>query len=156
MSHLRNLVLAKREYDRLSLALSQVEETGYGVVHPSTEQLILEEPEIVKQGGRFGVRLRASAPSLHIMRVDITTEINPAVGTEQQSSDLVRYLLSEFENDPKGIWETQMFGKTLHTLVKEGLNNKLTAMPHDAQMKMRRAMTRMINENKGGVVCILL
>ena len=118
--------------------------------------MTLEEPQMVKQGSRFGVRLRASAPSLHIMRVDIQTEVNPIVGTEQQSEELVKSLLSEFENNPKGLWETNMFGKSLHLLVNEGLNNKLNAMPDDTQKKMRKTLSRIINEGKGGIICILL
>lgn len=118
--------------------------------------MTLEEPQIVKRGSQFGVRLKASAPSLHIMRVDIEAEVSPIVGTEQQSEDLVKYLLSEFENDPQGIWETNMFGKSLHSLVNEGLSNKLNAMPPDAQKKMRRALSRIVNEGKGGVLCVLL
>lgn len=156
MSHITELVTAKREYDKLSAALNQVRETGYGVVTPTMDEMTLEEPQMVKQGSRFGVRLRASAPSLHIMRVDIETEVNPVVGTEQQSEELVKYLMSEFETDPKGIWETNMFGKSLHSLVNEGLNNKLSAMPDDTQKKMRRTLSRIVNEGKGGVICILL
>ena len=156
MSFVSNLSSSKREYDRIKTALKEVEEKGYGVVAPGAEQMMLEVPEIVKSGGRFGVRLRASAPSLHIMKVDINTELNPVVGSEQQSEDLVKYLLAEFENDPKGIWDTNMFGKSLHDLIKEGLNNKIHAMPSDAQNKMRKTLGRIVNEGKGGVICILL
>ena len=156
MSHIKSLATAKREYDRLAAALDEVKDTGYGVVIPTMDDMTLEEPQIVKRGSQFGVRLKASAPSLHIMRVDIEAEVNPIVGTEQQSEDLVKYLLSEFENDPKGIWQTNMFGKSLHSLVNEGLSNKLNAMPPDAQKKMRRALSRIINEGKGGVLCVLL
>lgn len=156
MSYIRLLAHAKIEYDKLKKALDEVDEKGYGVVSPTMDQMTLEEPEIIKQGNRFGVRLKASAPSLHIMRVDIKTELNPIVGTEAQSEDLVKYLLSEFESDPKGIWNTNMFGKSLHMLVKEGLNNKLVAMPSDAQAKMRKTLSRIVNEGKGGVICILL
>lgn len=156
MSMLKTLTHAKREYDKLSAALQEVRETGYGVVTPSLDEMTLEEPEIVKQGSRFGVRLKASAPSLHIMQVDIEAEVSPIVGTEQQSEEMVKSLLSEFETDPQGIWETNMFGKSLHMLVNEGLNNKLTAMPPDAQKKMRRTLSRIVNEGKGGVICILL
>ncbi len=156
MSILKDLVHAKKEYDKIKLALEEVRQTGYGVVSPSLEEMTLEEPQIVRQGGRFGVKLKASAPSLHIMQVDIKTEVNPVVGTEQQSEEMVRYLLSEFENDPKGIWETNMFGKSLHMLVNENLNSKLTAMPDDTQKKMRRTLSRIVNEGKGGIICILL
>lgn len=156
MSSLKDLVSAKREYDKISTALEEVRLNGYGVVTPSMDEMTLEEPQIVKQGSRFGVKLKASAPSLHIMQVDIQTEVSPIVGTEQQSEEMVKYLLSEFENDPKGIWETNMFGKSLHMLVNEGLNNKLTSMPDDTQKKMRKTLSRIVNEGKGGVICILL
>ncbi len=156
MSVIKELAEAKQGYDRISGALKEVEETGYGVVIPTMEDMTLEEPQIVKRGGQYGVRLKASAPSLHIMRVDIESEVSPIVGTEQQSEELVKSLLAEFENDPKGIWETNMFGKSLHSLVNEGLSTKLNSMPPDAQKKMRRALSRIVNEGKGGVLCILL
>ncbi|HAJ77451.1 MAG TPA: stage IV sporulation protein A, partial [Clostridiales bacterium] len=138
LANLKDLSHAKKEYDKLKVALDEVEETGYGVVVPSMEEMTLEDPEIVKQGSKFGVRLKASAPSLHIMKVDINTEVSPIVGTEQQSEELVKYLLSQFENNPQGIWGTEMFGKSLHELVNEGLSSKLNAMPKQAQGKMRK------------------
>lgn len=156
ISYLKELTYAKKEYDKIKVALDEVNQTGYGVVFPNLEEMTLEDPEIVRQGSKFGVRLKASAPSLHIMRVDINTEVSPIVGTEQQSEDLVKYLLSEFESDPQGIWETEMFGKSLHKLVNEGLTNKLSAMPQEAQKKMRKTLSRIVNEGKGGVICILL
>jgi len=156
MSNLKEMATAKKSYDKLRSALSEVGQNGYGVVTPSLDDMKLEEPQIFKQGSRFGVKLRASAPSLHIMQVDIQSEVSSMVGTEQQSEELVKYLLSEFESNPKGIWETNMFGKSLHSLVGEGLNNKLMSMPEDTQRKMRRSLSRIVNEGKGGVICILL
>ncbi len=156
MASLGDLVKAKRSFDKLSTALQEVAETGYGVVTPTMDEMSLDEPQIFKQGSRFGVKLKASAPSLHIMRVDIETEVCPVVGTEQQSEELVHYLLSEFEQNPKGIWQTNMFGKSLDSLVNEGLNNKLMAMPDETQKKMRKTLSRIINEGRGGIICILL
>ncbi len=156
MSIMKELSEAKRGYDKLQYALHQVYETGYGIVPPSIDELSLEEPEIIKQGGKFGVRLRASAPSIHMIRADIETEVNPIVGTEKQSEELVRYLLSEFEVDPKKIWESNLFGKSLHSLVNEGLNNKLSHMPSDAQEKLRETLQKIINEGSGGLICIIL
>lgn len=144
------------KYSKLKQALDDVAETGYGVVVPSLDEMNLEEPEIMKQSGRFGVRLKASAPSLHIMKVDVRTEVNPIVGSEQQSEELVRYLLQEFENNKKGIWETNMFGKSLSSLVNEGLSNKLSSLPEEAKTKMRKTLGRIINDGKGGMICILL
>ncbi len=155
VSIIKELVVAKREYDKLAVALQNVQRTGYGVVQPSLEELDLEEPEIVRQGNRYGVRLRASAPSLHIMRVDIETEVSPIVGSEKQSEELLQYLLKEFENDPKMIWKTNIFGKSLHELVKEGLSNKLTRMPEEAQHKMQMTLQRIINEGRNNLICIL-
>ena len=156
VGYIKHLSEAKKEYDKIKEALEQVKETGYGVVSPKMEDMTLEDPEIVKQGSRYGVRLKASAPSLHIMRVDVKTEISPIVGSEQQSEDLVKYLLNEFENNPAGIWETNMFGKNLHELVGEGLNKKILQMPPEAQKKMRKTLSRIVNEGKGGIICILL
>ncbi|MDR1906518.1 MAG: stage IV sporulation protein A [Clostridiales bacterium] len=153
---IKRLKNAYKEYNKLANALSDAENFGYGVVTPTMDELSLEEPVIVKQGGRFGVKLKASAPSLHIMKVDVEAEVSPIIGTEQQSEDMIKYLLSEFENNKQGIWETNMFGKSLNMMVKEGLNNKLLAIPEEARNKIRKTLTRIVNEGKGGVVCILL
>jgi stage IV sporulation protein A len=153
---MKQLALAKKEYDRVAVALNDVRDMGYGLVPPSLEELTLEEPEIVRQGGRFGVRLKASAPSLHFIRADIQTEVSPIVGTERQSEELIKYLLEEFESDPAKIWETNIFGKSLHELVKEGLSNKLMRMPEDAQFKIQETLQRIINEGSGGLICIIL
>ena len=156
VSIVKDLVSAKRQFDRIESAIKSVKETGYGLVPPSMEEMSLEEPEMVRQGGRFGVRLKASAPSLHLIRVDIETEVSPIVGTEKQSEELVKYLLSEFENDPGKIWNTDIFGKSLHELVKEGLSGKLNNMPEDARIKVQETLQRIINEGSGGLICILL
>ena len=129
---------------------------GYGIVTPSIDELILDEPEMVKQGSRFGVKLKATAPSLHIIKANIETEVSPIVGSEKQSEELVNYLLSEFENDPKKIWESNIFGKSLHSLVNEGLQTKLSKMPEEAQMKLQETLERIVNEGSGGLICIIL
>ena len=146
----------KHKYDKIAVALQEVNQKGYGIVSPSIEELTLEEPEIVKQGSRFGVRLKASAPSIHMIRADIETEVSPIVGTEKQSEELVHYLLNEFEVDPKKIWQSNIFGKSLHELVNEGLHNKLYRMPDDAQMKLQETLQKIINEGSGGLICIIL
>ena len=156
MTIIQDLAETKKKYDKISYALKEVQETGYGIVSPSIDELSLEEPEIVKQGNRFGVRLRASAPSIHMIRADIETEVSPIVGTEKQSEELVHYLLKEFEVSPKSIWETNIFGKSLHELVNEGLHNKLYRMPEDAQLKLQETLTKIINEGSGGLICIIL
>lgn len=156
ISYVKQLAHAKTEYDKIKLALADVKEKGYGVVMPNVEDMTLEDPEIVKQGNKFGVKLKASAPSLHIMSVDIETEVNPIVGSQAQSEEMVKYMMSEFEQNPKAIWETNMFGKSLSSLVKEGIDSKITLMPVEAQRKMRKTLGRIINEGKGGIICILL
>ncbi|MGN1299328.1 MAG: stage IV sporulation protein A [Candidatus Scatovivens sp.] len=146
----------KKEYDKMAYALHEVNERGYGIVSPGIDDLILEEPEIVKQGQRYGVKLKAKAPSIHMIKIDTETEVSPIVGSEKQSEDLVKYLLSEFENDPKKIWESNIFGKSLHELVNEGLQNKLAKMPEDAQKKLQETLQRIVNEGSGGLICIIL
>lgn len=150
------LANTKRRYDKIKGALEEVQATGYGIVMPSLEELSLEEPEIVKQGGRYGVRLRASAPSIHMMRADITTEVAPIVGSEKQSEELVMYLLEEFESNPHKIWDSNIFGKSLHDLVNEGLHNKLYRMPTDARGKLTETIERIINDGCSGLICIIL
>ncbi len=146
----------KRKYARIAQALEQVEQTGYGIVMPTVEELSLEEPEIMKQGGKYGVRLKAHAPSVHMIKCNTYTEVAPIVGSESQSEELVMYLLGEFENNPAEIWNTNIFGKSLHSLVSEGLNNKLYRMPQDARDKFRETIERVINEGCSGLICIIL
>ena len=156
MHLLGELANAKREYDRVAEALQSVRATGYGVVMPDAQELQLEQPQIVRKNGNYAVRLRASAPSIHMLRADIQTEISPMVGGEQESEQMLRSLLGEFEDHTDQIWDSNLFGKSLYTLVSEGLHSKIARMPEDARMKLRQTLTRMINENTGGMICILL
>ena len=151
-----NLAKAKREYEKIRSAIEQVEATGYGIVMPTISELRLEEPEIVRQGGRYGVRLRASAPSIHLLKATINTEISPIVGSEKQSEELVMSLLQDFEQDPLKIWESNIFGKSLHELVNEGLQNKLLHMPQEARARLQETLERVINEGCSGLICIIL
>ena len=155
-SLLREFSNTKSEYDKIAMAMEEVRIKGYGIITPTMDELKLEEPEIVKQGNKYGVKLKASAPSIHMIRADIETEVSPIVGSEKQSEDLVKYLLSEFETDPKKIWESNIFGKSLHELVNEGLHNKLYRMPDEAQMKLQETLQKIINEGSGGLICIIL
>lgn len=150
------LAHTKKEYDRIERALIEANEIGYGLVSPSLEDLELAEPEIYRQGNRFGVKLKAKAPSLHLLRCDITTEVSPLIGTEKQSEELVKYFLDEFEEDPSKIWQSNLFGKSLYDLVNEQLQGKLNSMPEDARHKMRRALERIINDGNGGLICIII
>ncbi len=156
MNLLSGLADMKRRYDRVASALEQVRETGYGIVMPDPGELTLEEPEIVKQGGRYGVRLKASAPSIHMIRADIQTEVSPIMGTEKQSEEMIGFLLQEFEGDTSKIWQSNIFGKSFHDLVGEDLNAKLKRMPEDARSKLRETLQRIINEGSGGLICIIL
>ena len=137
-------------------ALEQVEATGYGIVMPTINELSLEEPEINRQGGRYGVRLEASAPSIHMMKAVIHTELSPIVGTEKQSEDLVQSLLKDFEDDPVSLWESNIFGKSLHELVNDGLQNKLLHMPQEARGRLQETLERVINEGCSGLICFIL
>lgn len=150
-----DLSMAKREYDKMAGALEQVRQTGYGVVAPQLDEMILEEPEIIRTGNRFGVRLRASAPSLHIIKTDVQAEISPIIGTEKQSEELVQYLMREFEGEPEKIWRTNLFGKSLNALVREGIQNKINGMPENAQIKLRETLQKVVNEGSGGLICII-
>ena len=156
ISLMQELATIKAKYDKVATALEQVDKKGYGIVMPDVEDMRLEEPRIVKQAGGYGVRLRAGAQSVHMIRANIEAEINPIVGTEQQSEDLVRYLLKEFEEDPKSIWNSNMFGKSLYELVNEGLHNKLDHMPEESRRKLSETLERIINEGSNGLICILL
>lgn len=151
-----SLARAKRAYDKIKSALEQVEATGYGIVMPSIDELTLEEPEIVRQGGQYGVRLSASAPSLHIMRANIHTELSPTVGSEQQGEELIKSLLADFETDPGKLWSTNIFGKSLNELVSEGVQAKLLHMPQEARNRLQQTLERIINEGCDGLICILL
>ena len=155
-STITTLAQTQKEYNKIAYALEEVKAKGYGIVTPSMDELILEEPEMVKQGSRFGVKLKAKAPSIHMIRTNVETEVSPIVGSEKQSEELVNYLLSEFESDPKKIWESNIFGKRLHELVNEGLQNKLSKMPEDAQGKLQETLERIVNEGSGGLICIIL
>lgn len=146
----------KKEYERVKYAIEAAENTGYGIVAPEVTEMSLEEPKIIKQGGRYGVRLKASAPSLHIIKANIQTEVSPIVGSEKQSEELVKYLLSEFESDPGKIWESNIFGKSLYSLVNEGLQTKLYKMPEEARFKLQETLQKIINEGSGGLICIIL
>jgi stage IV sporulation protein A len=156
MKMMKELSVAKREYDKLTDALVKVKECGYGIVQPMLNELTLAEPELIRHGNRFGVKLKASAPSIHMIKVDIMTEISPIVGTEKQGEEFVRYLTEEFEKDPSRIWETDFFGKSMHDLVKEGIQSKLIRMPENAQEKLQETLTKIINEGSGGLICIIL
>ena len=156
MELLTELTRDKREYDRVAGALEQVKATGYGIVMPTTDEMTLEVPEIIRKNGSYGVKLKASAPSIHMLRADITTVLSPMVGDEKQSEDLVNYLLAEYEGNTEKLWESNIFGKSLFELVSEGLNTKLSKMPEDARMKLRETIQRIINEGSGGLICIIL
>ena len=155
-STISRLASTQKKYDKIAYALDEVERKGYGIVTPSIDDLVLDEPEMIKQGSRFGVKLKATAPSIHLIKTNVETEVSPIVGSEKQSEELVNYLLSEFESNPKEIWNSNIFGKSLHELVNEGLQTKLAKMPEDAQIKLQETLERIVNEGSGGLICIIL
>jgi stage IV sporulation protein A len=147
---------AKREYDQFAEALEMVKTTGYGIASPTIADMVLDEPELIRQGARFGVRLRATAPSIHMIRVDVESEFSPIIGTEKQSEELVRYLMQDFEQNPLKIWESDIFGRSLHSIVREGIQGKLAMMPDNARYKLQETLGRIINEGSGGLIAIIL
>ena len=153
---IKELNAAKKEYDKIKDALIDVKETGYGLVAPQLSEMSFEEPEIVKQGSKFGVKLKASAPSLHFIKADIKTEISPIMGSEKESEELVKALMEQYDKDPASLWQSNMFVKSLEVLVKEGLQNKLYKMPEDVQTKIQKTLQKIINEGSGGLICIIL
>lgn len=155
-SYMNTLVEIQREYAQVEEALADVKANGYGIVPPSLDEMVLDEPEIIRQGARFGVRLRASAPSIHMVRVDVESEFAPIVGTEKQSEDLVNYIMAEFEDNPDKIWESNIFGKSLHSVVQDGIQAKLTNLPPSAQGKLQETLEKIINEGSGGLIAIIL
>jgi stage IV sporulation protein A len=156
MRLMTQLAAMKARYDKVAGALEEVEKNGYGIVMPEPDEMVLEEPEIVKQGGRYGIRLKASAPSIHFMKATIQTEVSPIMGTEKQSEEMVNYLLQQFEGDTGRIWDSNMFGHSFYELVAEDLQSKLKRVPEDAREKLRETLQRIINEGSGGLICIIL
>ncbi len=156
MKQLGELAQMKHDYEHIKNALDSVRENGYGIVSPTSSEMVLEEPKIIKQGGRYGIRLKACAPSIHMMRADIETEVSPIVGTVKQSEELVEHLLAEYKDDPARLWQSNIFGKTLNELVNDGLRNKLERMPEEARSKLRETLERIINEGGGGLLCLIL
>jgi len=153
---MQDLAVAKREYDKVAAALEDVKTGGYGIVSPTLDDISFDDPEIIRQGGRFGVKLRAGAPSIHMVRADIYTEVTPFVGTEKQGEEFARYLTEEFEKDPGRVWNSDFLGKSLQELVREGIQSKLHRMPAHAQKKLQETLTKIINEGSGGLICLIL
>ena len=155
LRNLKELAVVKKEYSRVAGALQQLKELGYGLVTPEMDEIEFAEPELIRQGSRCGIRIRASAPSYHMIRAVITTEVIPVVGTEKQGEEFIRFLTEEFEKNPEQIWKTEFFGKTLHDLVKEGIQAKLNRLPPYAQ-GLQETLSKIINEGSGGLVCIII
>ena len=147
---------AKREYDQIAEALQMVKQTGYGIAAPTIEDMALDEPEIIRQGSRFGVRLKAVAPSIHMIKVEVESEFAPIIGTEKQSEELVRYLMQDFEENPLSIWDSDIFGRSLNSIVREGIQAKISLMPENARYKLKDTLERIINEGSGGLIAIIL
>ncbi len=153
---MRELSIAKKDYDKIATGLNEVRNAGYGVVTPTLEEMVLEEPELIKQGRGFGVKLKATAPSYHFIRANITTELTPLIGTEKQCEELIQYIMDEFDENPQKIWDTNIFGKSLYDLTREGIQGKLYRMPENAQEKLQETLERIINDGSGGLICIII
>lgn len=156
LSLMQEFTHAKREYDQIAEALQMVKQTGYGIAAPSINDMVLDEPEIIKQGSRYGVRLKAVAPSIHMVKVEVESEFAPIIGTERQSEELVNYLMQDFEEDPLSIWNSDIFGRSLSSIVREGIQAKISLMPENARYKLKDTLERMINEGSGGLIAIIL
>ena len=156
MRLMRELTMAKKEYDKVADALEQVAMTGYGIVNPQLSDITFDEPELFRHGHNFGVRLKASAPSIHLVRANIETEVTPFVGNERQGEELVRYLSQVFEEDPSRLWDTDFLGRSFQELVQDGITSKLHRMPENAQLKLQDTLSKIINEGSGGLICIIL
>lgn len=150
------LVEIRKRFAKYKDAIAQMESTGYGIVMPEPDELTMEGPEVIRQGGKYGIRLKAQAPAVHLLRTEINTEVAPIVGSEKQSEELVMYMMSDFEKDPDKIWSSNIFGKSLHELVSEGLYTKLSKLPDDARMRLKETVERMINEGCSGLICLIL
>lgn len=156
LSVIRELAAKKQEYEKVSSACEQVKYKGYGVVSPIQEEIQLEEPEIIRHGNKYGVKIRASAPSVHMIQANIETEIAPIVGSEEQAQDLIRYMKEQQETSEEGIWETNIFGKTMRQLVDEGISSKVNKITEESQMKLQETMQKIVNDSRGGLICIII
>ena len=148
--------VVKKEYDRIKTALESVKESGYGVVIPDSSQMNMQEPQIVRQGGKYTVKLKANAPAIHMIRTEVETEVTPAIGGETASEDIINFLLQGFDGDVNRIWQSNIFGKSLNDIAEEGLTSKIEALPENAKKKLRETLERIINEGSSGLICILL
>ena len=153
---LSELFVAKKTYDKYALALRELEETGYGIVEPVLDEMQFEEPEMIRQGKNYGVRLSARGPVIHLIRTEVDAEVRPMIGTEEQGLELVTYLMEKFEDDPGKIWSTDLFGKALQDIVVESVSGKVDRLPENVKAKMQETMARILNEGSGGLICIIL
>ncbi len=156
MSYIIKATHAYKKYEKYATALAEADMQGYGIVLPTIEDMELQEPELVKKGTQYGIKIKAKAPSLHIMKVEVETEVSPSIGSEQQCKDLQKDLLEQYEADRNAIWETNMFGRTISNIVREDISAKIYNMPRDTQKKLSKTVTRIVNESRGGVLCILI
>ena len=156
ISTLRELAEKKAEFEKVSYAVNQVKSKGYGIVTPQQDEITIEEPEVMKHGSKYGVKIKASAPSIHMIKAEIITEVAPIVGTEEQAKDLINYINDNAKDNPEGIWETNIFGKSIRQLVDEGINNKANKLNDESQIKLQETMQKIINDSNGGIICIII
>lgn len=153
---MKELSAKKREFEEVSQALKDARERGYGVMKPVLSEITLSEPEVVKHGNKYGVKIRAEAPSIHLIRANLTTEVAPIVGTQLQAEDLITYIKEQAGEEPREIWNVNIFGKTLEQLVDDGISGKVTKINDDSQEKLQNAMEKIVNESSGGLICIII
>ena len=153
---IRMLSEIKKEYDKISGALGEVKRKGYGVVTPAFEEITLEKPEVFRQGNRYGIQLKAKGESIHLIKADVETEVSPIIGNEEQSKEFIDHLIADYATDPDKIWDLNIFGRTLRSMINDGMQNKIYLMPEDAQMKLQETLQKIVNEGSGGLICILL
>ena len=156
MQQLRSLARMKQEYEKVQSAISQVRLRGYGVVTPEKSEIILDEPQVIRHGNKYGVKMRAEAPSINMIKAHIETEIAPIVGSQQQAEDLIAYIKQNARNSDEGIWNTNIFGKSIEQIVEDGIQAKVSQLTEDCQMKLQDTLQKIINDSKGGMICIII
>ena len=156
ISTIKMLSDIKKKYDKIECALHDVKRKGYGVVSPVFEEIKLEQPEVFKQGSRFGIKLKAKGESIHMIKADIETEVSPIIGNEEQSKEFIDSLIQDYDANPQKIWDLNIFGRTLQSMVSDGMQNKIYRMPEEAQMKLQETLQKIVNEGNGGLICIIL
>ena len=153
---MKELVAKRDEIEKISEACDSVKAKGYGVVIPSIDEIQIRQPEVIKHGNKFGVKIKAMSPSVHLIQANIETEIAPIVGSEEQANDLIQYITQNTKDNPDGIWDTSIFGKSIRQLVEDGIDNKVNRLSDESQVKLQETIQKVVNDSNGGLVCIII